>query len=39
MNSTVRVAQIGGPVELVELAGAEARGALLTVSVAVEARI
>lgn len=39
VNSTVRVAQVEGPIELVELAGKEARGALLTVTVAVEQRI
>jgi hypothetical protein len=33
------VAQIEGPIELVELAGDESRGALLTVSVHCKARI
>jgi hypothetical protein len=39
VNGTVRVAQIEGPIELVELAGANARGALLTVSVRAQQRI
>lgn len=39
VNGTVRVAQIEGPIDLVELAGQEARGALLTVTVQAEARI
>lgn len=39
VTGTVRVAQIEGPVDLVELAGNEARGALLTVTVHAEQRI
>lgn len=39
VNSTVRVAQVEGPIELVELAGNEKRGSLLTVTVKAEQRI
>jgi hypothetical protein len=39
VNGTVLTAQIEGPIELVELAGDESRGALLTVSVYCRARI
>jgi hypothetical protein len=39
VNAAVRVAQVEGPVDLVELAGNNARGALLTVTVHAEARI
>jgi hypothetical protein len=39
VNGSVQVAQIEGPVELVELAGDASRGALLTVSVYCKARI
>lgn len=39
MDNVVRVARIDGPIDLLELAGAESRGALLTVTLGIEARI
>jgi hypothetical protein len=39
VNGTVLTGQVGGPLELIELAGSETRGALLTLGVTCRARI